>query len=81
MDSGSDDCRVPPPGEALERRGKGPEDSPVKTEVETPDEDAPCFTERELERLLPPIPDWMRKPPPLRRQPRQPNLFEDERDE
>ena len=44
-------------------------------EAEEPAEDAPCFTERELERELPPIPDWMRKPPPL---PHHPNLFEDE---
>jgi hypothetical protein len=54
----------------------------MNTEVEAADKDAlcledtPCFTERELERLLPPIPDWMRKPPPLPGQ--QPNLFEDE---
>ena len=85
MDSGSDDCRVPPPSEALDRRGKGPEDPPINTVVEAADKDAlcledtPCFTERELERLLPPIPDWMRKPPPVPDQ--QPNLFEDERDE
>jgi hypothetical protein len=79
MDSGSDDCRVPPPSEALDRRGKGPEDPPVNAEVETPDEGKPYFTERELKRLLPPIPDWMRKPPPLPHH--QPNLFEDDRDE
>ena len=75
MDSGSDDCQVPPPGEALDRRGEAPEDPPVNTEVEAPDQGKPYFTERELERLLPTIPDWMRKPPRL---PRQPNLFEDE---
>ena len=79
MDSGSDDCRVPPPSETTDRRGKGPEDPPVKTEVTTLGEDAACFTEHELRRLLPPIPDWMRKPQPLPNQ--QSNLFEDERDE
>jgi hypothetical protein len=79
MDSGSDGCRVSPPGEALGCRGEGEKGLPVNTEVENPDEDSPCFTERELERLLPPIPDWMRKPPPLPN--RQPNLFQDERDE
>jgi hypothetical protein len=79
MDSGSDDCRVSPPSETLDRCGEGAQDPPVNTEVETPDEDKPYFTERELERLLPPIPDWMRKPPALPHH--QPNLFEGERDE
>jgi hypothetical protein len=81
MDSGSDDCRVPPPGETADGSNQESQDPRVGAEPEEVTEKSGCFTERELERLLPSIPDWMRKPPPLRRQPRQPNLFEEERDE
>ncbi len=49
----------------------------------TPDElregdldDAGNFTEAWLNRVLPPIPDWMRKPP--KRKSKQPTLFDDQ---
>ena len=76
MDSGSDDLRVPTPGEAAEPGSEKPEDSAIEPEAGEPDEGPGCFTEEELNRLLPPIPDWMRKPPPLPHD--QPSLFEDE---
>lgn len=74
MDSGSDDRRVSPPGETAVGRSEGPEDSSVGAEVEKSHEGSPCFTERQLERELPPIPDWMRKPPA----PSRPTLFGEE---
>lgn len=71
MDSGSNDRRVSPPSETAVGRSEGLGDSSVGSEAEKPAEGSPCFTERQLERELPPIPDWMRKPPPSS----QPTLF------
>lgn len=74
MDSGSDDRRVPPPSENADPRGKGPEDPPVDPEDGKSSEGSGCLTEEHLERELPPIPDWMRKPP----EPSRPGLFDED---
>jgi hypothetical protein len=74
MDSGSDDRRVPPPGETADASGEGPEDTPIETEEDGSSEGSGCLTEEYLDRELPPIPGWMRKPP----KPSGPSLFDDE---
>jgi len=61
------------PGETADPRGQGPEDPPVATEEDESSEGSGCFTEEYLERELPPIPDWMRKPP----RPSRPGLFDE----
>ena len=81
MDSRSDDWRVPDAGEAA--LGYSEEAAAASLTLEGNDgilgeassrDDEPCFTEAELNALLPPIPDWARKPPV----PAGPLLFDDE---
>ena len=72
MDSRSDDCGVSDSGQAAvvgdEEADAGAltADGDEETLEEALDESRPysgCFTEAELNALLPPIPDWARKPP------------------
>lgn len=77
MDSRSDDCRVSRSSQAAVGSGEeaDAEDlTPKSNEFSGGDSsppwgDDPCFTEAELNALLPPIPDWARKPPGGDKQP------------
>lgn len=70
MDSGSDDCRIPPSGEAVEGSSDKPDDPSVDTKAKEPAE-----TELSLTALgLLPVPAWARKPPGTP----EPSLFDNE---
>lgn len=86
MDPGSDTGRVSHAGETTGDCGektdapildlthmRGDPDAPREGDLD----DAGCFTEAYFNRVLPPIPDWMRQPPKRK----VPTLFDDLDDE
>lgn len=87
MGSGSDSGRVSSTGEALGGGGQEANAAALSVDPDAaidPDapregelDDAGCFTEAYFNRVLPPIPDWMRQPP----KPKVPTLFDDLDDE
>jgi hypothetical protein len=70
MGSGSDDCRVPPSGEAVEGSSGKADDPSVDTKVKKPAEEDLSLTALGLL----PVPAWARKPPG----PAEPDLFDNE---
>ena len=84
MGVGSNDCRVSKSSDIVNGRGEKANLAPLNSDCDAsadPDEpmegeldDAGCFTEAYLNRVLPPIPDWMRKAP----RPKEPSLFDEE---
>jgi hypothetical protein len=72
MDSGSDDCRVPPSSEAVEGSSDKADDPSVETEASKPAEKELSLTALGLL----PVPAWARKPP--RTSESEPGLFDNE---
>ena len=83
MDPGSDDCRVPRPGETVGVGGQEADAAdliaegtpPAQAESLSPWDEEASSDEADEYLSLPPTPDWMRKPP-RRRDPRQLRLFD-----